>query len=197
MTALEWMILRLSLWFDLRIEKRSMVECGKTWRCYGVSTCARGWSFGYCHKVFSFYTNWEPSALGIMDSSVSTVTTRGGSFIGASGLMSDRSFWEKLNQISEWVFSLGDTCVLESDVSEILSCSDTRDGLLSAVESERAVPYRDVARWVRAGRVSGGKTATVRSRFGPNALRPREEKLFVCLPGSDISNVGILLCSST
>ena len=82
-------------------------------------------------------------------------------------------------------------------MNEILSYSDTRDGLSSAVESERAVPYRDVARWVRAGRAGGGKTATVRSRVGPNALRPREEKLCVCLPGSDVSNVGILMSSFT
>jgi hypothetical protein len=82
-------------------------------------------------------------------------------------------------------------------MKEIVSYSDTRDGLLSAVESERAVPYRDVARWVRAGSASGGKTATVRSRVGPNALRPREEKLYVCLHGSDVSNVGILINNFT
>lgn len=54
-------------------------------------------SFGRCHEVFSFHTDWEPPALGIMDSSVSTVPTRGGLFIGASGLMSSRRFLRKIN----------------------------------------------------------------------------------------------------
>ena len=82
-------------------------------------------------------------------------------------------------------------------MNEILSYSDTHDGLLSAAESERAVSYRDVARWVRAGRPSGGKKATVRLRVGPNALWPAEEKLCVCLPGSYVSNFGILMSSFT
>ena len=51
---------------------------------------------------------------------------------------------------------------LKCNVLENVSYSDTRNGLLSAAESERALPYPDVARWVSTAVASGGTDSEVR-----------------------------------
>jgi hypothetical protein len=45
-------------------------------------------------------------------------------------------------------------------VNEIVLNSNPRDGLLSAVEREPAVPCPDVAPWVSAAKASVGKTGS-------------------------------------
>lgn len=49
-------------------------------------------------------------------------------------------------------------------MNEIIINTNTRNGLLSAAESQRAVPFPDVERWVSVTRSSVGKTKASRSR---------------------------------
>jgi hypothetical protein len=49
-------------------------------------------------------------------------------------------------------------------VDEIIINSNIRDGLLSTVESKRAVPFQDVERWVSVTRTTVGKTKASRWR---------------------------------
>lgn len=66
-------------------------------------------------------------------------------------------------------------------MNEIILNSDTRDWLqaLRIRESERAVPYRDIARWVSTASASGGRDSEV-GRTRPENVS-RKTKLSVYL----------------
>jgi hypothetical protein len=69
-------------------------------------------------------------------------------------------------------------------MNEIVLNSNTCNGLLSTMESERAVPCPDIACWVSAARPSGGKTSAASLRARVQALQPREglkDDLCICL----------------
>ena len=73
--------------------------------------------------------------------------------------------------------------------------SYTLVGLLSAAESDRAVPWSDMARGVSAASPSGGRTAAARfvgRTAGSAAHRSLKRDFVYLLTFSDISNPGIL-----
>ena len=67
---------------------------------------------------------------------------------------------------------------------------------LRVAESERTMPYPDVARWVSAARTSGGNTEASGSRAGLQALRPKEgvkEDFIYLFTFPNVSNTAILI----
>lgn len=80
-------------------------------------------------------------------------------------------------------------------MNKITINSDTRDELLSASDSERALPYWDFAFWVSVVKGSGGKAAAARLRVWLHAMKPSEglNENFVHLNFSKDSEAGNLV----